>query len=65
MSNHGTDPRTRMRLMRERVEAMKEIWAHDEASYKGEFVEFERIGPGRSRLSAPIHRCSSAAPDRP
>jgi probable F420-dependent oxidoreductase len=43
MSNHGTDPRTRMRLMRERVEAMKEIWAHDEASYKGEFVEFERI----------------------
>ena len=43
MRNHGTDPRTRMRLLRERVEAMKEIWTHDEASYDGEFVHFERI----------------------
>jgi probable F420-dependent oxidoreductase len=43
MQNHGTDPRTRMRLFQERVEAMKEIWTHDEASYKGEFVEFDRI----------------------
>jgi probable F420-dependent oxidoreductase len=43
MADHGTDPRTRMRLMRERVEAIKEIWTHDEASYSGEFVSFERI----------------------
>jgi probable F420-dependent oxidoreductase len=43
MSDHGTDPRTRMRLMQERIEAMKEIWTHDEASYSGEFVSFERI----------------------
>jgi probable F420-dependent oxidoreductase len=43
MANHGTDPRTRMRLMRERIEAMKAIWAEEEASYHGEFVEFERI----------------------
>jgi probable F420-dependent oxidoreductase len=43
MQNHGTDPRRRMRLFQERVEAMKEIWTHDEASYKGEFVEFDRI----------------------
>jgi probable F420-dependent oxidoreductase len=43
MSNHGTDPRTRMRLMTERVEAMKAIWTQDEASYDGEFVRFERI----------------------
>jgi probable F420-dependent oxidoreductase len=43
MSNHGTDPRTRMRLMAERMEAMKAIWTQDEASYEGEFVEFERI----------------------
>jgi probable F420-dependent oxidoreductase len=43
MSNHGTDPRTRMRLMRERVEAMKAIWTDDEASYHGEFVRFDRI----------------------
>jgi probable F420-dependent oxidoreductase len=43
MANHGTDPRTRMRLMAERVEAMKAIWTEDEASYHGEFVDFERI----------------------
>ncbi len=43
MENHGTDPRTRMRLMRERVEAMQAIWAEDEASYHGEFVNFDRI----------------------
>jgi probable F420-dependent oxidoreductase len=43
MANHGTDPGTRMRLMRERVEAMKAIWTEDEASYHGEFVDFDRI----------------------
>ena len=32
-----------MKVMRERVEAMKEIWTQDEASYHGEFVDFERI----------------------
>jgi probable F420-dependent oxidoreductase len=43
MANHGTDPRTRMTVMRERVEAMKAIWTSDEASYHGKFVEFDRI----------------------
>ena len=43
MANHGTDARVRMAIMRERVEAMKAIWASDEASYAGEHVAFERI----------------------
>ena len=43
MANHGTDARTRMRMMKERIEAMKEIWTQDEASYDGEFVSFDRI----------------------
>jgi probable F420-dependent oxidoreductase len=43
MANHGTDPRVRMKVMRERVEAMKAIWTTDEASYEGEYVAFERI----------------------
>src|SRR4051812_49896766 len=43
MRNHGTDPRTRMALLRERGEAMKEIWTSDEASYSGRYVRFERI----------------------
>ncbi|MFC7529657.1 LLM class F420-dependent oxidoreductase [Actinoplanes sp. GCM10030250] len=43
MANHGTDPRTRMRLMGDRVRAMQAIWTQDEASYSSEFVKFERI----------------------
>ena len=43
MANHGTDPRRRMDLLRERVEAMKAIWAQDEASYAGQHVTFDRI----------------------
>src|SRR4051794_22655664 len=43
MRNHGTDPRKRMAIMRERVEAMKAIWTQEEASYSGEHVSFERI----------------------
>jgi len=43
MANHGTDPRRRMDLFAERVEAMKAIWAQDEASYAGQYVKFERI----------------------
>ena len=43
MRNHGTDPRSRMRLVHERIDAMKAIWTQDEASYQGEFVQFERI----------------------
>jgi probable F420-dependent oxidoreductase len=43
MANHGTDARTRFGLMRERIEAMKEIWSSDEASYAGRHVEFDRI----------------------
>ncbi len=43
MRNHGTDPRVRMAIMAERVEAMKAIWTQQEASYHGEHVDFERI----------------------
>jgi probable F420-dependent oxidoreductase len=40
MSNHGTDPRRRFSIMRERVLAMKEIWTEDEAEFHGEHVSF-------------------------
>jgi probable F420-dependent oxidoreductase len=43
MANHGTDASRRFGLMRERVEAMKEIWSSDEASYHGRHVHFDRI----------------------
>ncbi|HEU5155625.1 MAG TPA: LLM class F420-dependent oxidoreductase [Streptosporangiaceae bacterium] len=43
MRNHGTDPKTRMALLRERVLAMKEIWTKDEAEFHGRFVDFDPI----------------------
>jgi probable F420-dependent oxidoreductase len=43
MANHGTAFKTRWRLMRERVLAMKKIWAEDEPSFSGEFVSFEPL----------------------
>jgi probable F420-dependent oxidoreductase len=43
MRNHGTDPRRRFSIMRERIEAMKAIWTQDEAEYHGEHVNFDPI----------------------
>ena len=43
MRNHGTEAGRRFGLMRERIDAMKTIWANDEATYHGEHVDFERI----------------------
>jgi probable F420-dependent oxidoreductase len=40
MEDHGTVFKTRFKLMRERVEAMKEIWTKDAAEYHGEMVDF-------------------------
>ena len=41
MENHGTDFRSRHKLARERVEAMKAIWTQSKAEYHGEFVNFD------------------------
>ncbi len=41
--NHGVDPARRFAVMKERVEAMEQIWTHDEAEYHGEFVSFDPI----------------------
>jgi probable F420-dependent oxidoreductase len=43
MENHGTDPKRRFSVMRERIEAMKAIWTEDEAEYHGEHVDFDPI----------------------
>jgi len=40
MADHGTEFKTRFKLMRERVEAMKEIWTKSKAEYHGEMVDF-------------------------
>jgi probable F420-dependent oxidoreductase len=43
MQNHGTDPSTRFRLLRERVRAMQTIWTHDEAEFHGRYVDFDPV----------------------
>jgi len=43
MEDHGTVFRTRWKLLKERVQALKAIWTEDEASFDGEFVRFEPI----------------------
>ncbi|MBT3623080.1 MAG: LLM class F420-dependent oxidoreductase [Gammaproteobacteria bacterium] len=43
MRNHGTDPSRKIQLMRERVEAMKVLWTHEEAEYHGEMEDFDPV----------------------
>jgi probable F420-dependent oxidoreductase len=43
MNNHGTKYSLRWKIMRERILAMKEIWANEAAEYHGEFVDFDPI----------------------
>ena len=43
MKNHGTDYPLRWKILKERIEAMKEIWKEDEASFHGKFVKFDEI----------------------
>ena len=43
MENHGTAYDRRWRVLEERVKAMKAIWTQEEASFSGEYVNFERI----------------------
>jgi alkanesulfonate monooxygenase SsuD/methylene tetrahydromethanopterin reductase-like flavin-dependent oxidoreductase (luciferase family) len=40
MADHGTEFSTRLKLLRERVEAMKAIWTQDVSEYHGEMVDF-------------------------
>jgi len=41
MEDHGTPFRSRHKIARERIEAMKVIWTETKAEYHGEFVNFD------------------------
>jgi probable F420-dependent oxidoreductase len=43
MAHHGTNPKLRWRVLRERVLAMKEIWTRDQAEFHGRYVDFSPI----------------------
>jgi probable F420-dependent oxidoreductase len=52
MEDHGTAFKTRFKLMRERIAAMKEIWTKSEAEYHGELVDF----PPMNAWPKPVQR---------
>jgi probable F420-dependent oxidoreductase len=43
MENHGAQYKTRFKLMRERILAMKALWTEEEAEYHGEMVDFDPV----------------------
>ncbi|WP_043363933.1 LLM class F420-dependent oxidoreductase [Belnapia sp. F-4-1] len=43
MENHGARYPTRFRLMEERIRAMQALWTEEEASFHGEFVDFDPV----------------------
>ena len=53
MENHGTDPRTRGKLMNERIQAMIEIWTNDEAEFHGHYVDFDPIAAWPKPMQKP------------
>jgi alkanesulfonate monooxygenase SsuD/methylene tetrahydromethanopterin reductase-like flavin-dependent oxidoreductase (luciferase family) len=53
MRNHGTNPRRRFSIMRERVLAMKAIWTQDEPEFHGEHVDFDPIWQWPKPLQKP------------
>ena len=43
MENHGTPFDKRWKVLEERVKAMKALWTEEEASFHGEYVNFDRV----------------------
>jgi probable F420-dependent oxidoreductase len=43
MADHGTEFKTRFKLMRERIAAMQTIWTQPQSEYHGEMVDFPQM----------------------
>lgn len=43
MADHGVDYRTRFQLLKEQIQAIKEIWTTDESEFHGKFVNFDKM----------------------
>jgi probable F420-dependent oxidoreductase len=63
IGQHGTDSATRFKLMRERIETMKQLWTEEKAEFKGEHVtlapSFAWPKPAQSP-HPPIHVAANA-----
>lgn len=53
LRDHGTDPKQRFTVLRERIEACKELWTNEEATYHGRFVDFDRAVSRPAPLQQP------------
>jgi probable F420-dependent oxidoreductase len=51
--NHGTEPKIRMAVLRERVLAMKELWTQEEAEFHGDHVAFDPVFSWPKPLQSP------------
>ncbi len=43
MENHGILYKDRFKIMEEKIEALKKLWTEEEASYKGNYVNFDPV----------------------
>lgn len=63
IGQHGTDFATRFKLMRERIETMKQLWIEEKAEFMGEHVtlapSFSWLKPAQSP-HPPIHVAANA-----
>jgi probable F420-dependent oxidoreductase len=53
LENHGVPNRVRWATLEDHVRAMKTIWAEDEASYHGRFIDFDAIWSWPKPLQQP------------
>ena len=65
MSHFGLAFKDRWKIARERVLAMRAIWANDEAEFHGDFVDFDPIWCCRNPCNPVARRYSSAAESIP
>ena len=53
MENHGTRFETRFRKLEEQMQALNEIWTQEEATFHGEFENFDRVWSWPKPVQAP------------
>jgi probable F420-dependent oxidoreductase len=53
MENHGTRYDTRFKKLEEQMRALREVWSNDEASFAGEYENFDRVWSWPKPVQAP------------
>lgn len=62
MANHGTDPGTRFRRMRESVEALRVLLTDEHAEYHGRIIDFDPVHLLPKPATVPLVHVAGAAP---